>query len=157
MTAKQNMEIFLAFWERLSTVKQLNLNARTRFSNEKGWNQKGLGNVQVSKEGSSVLIFQEKGTWQGGEEQTGFTNMFRWTFDRNAGMITLERIRWGGENTSFLFHLAPSENYSLSSVDSHLCGGDIYFGQIYFDRHSLRLTWRIIGPKKNEEIDYFYT
>ena len=57
----------------------------------------------------------------------------------------------------FLFHLAPSGKHSLSSVDSHLCGGDVYFGQIQFDRYSLCSNWRVMGPKKNEEIAYYYS
>lgn len=156
MSPKKNMEILISFWDKLTQVKQLNLSARS-LSKDNGWNCKGAGEVGVTKEGSQIILFQEKGIWKGkDQEETSFSNIFRWTFDKNAGMISLERLRWGDENTAFLFHLAPSGNYSLSSVDSHLCGGDIYFGQIFFDRHCLRLTWRIIGPKKNEEINYLY-
>ena len=86
-----------------------------------------------------------------------FSNVFRWTLDRSAGVISLEHLRRGADHPVFLFHLAPSSKHSLSSVDSHLCEGDAYFGQVHFDRYSLRLNWRVIGPKKNEEIDYYYS
>lgn len=91
-----------------------------------------------------------------GKESTGFSNVFRWTLDRKAGVISLEHLRRGLDRPVFLFHLAPSGIQSLSSVDSHLCGDDTYFGQIHFDLYAFRLNWRVIGPKKNEEIDYFY-
>ncbi|MBS0654640.1 MAG: hypothetical protein JSR46_02585, partial [Verrucomicrobia bacterium] len=63
----------------------------------------------------------------------------------------------GIEHPTFLFHLVPTGRNALSSLDAHLCGDDAYFGQIHFDRHSMRLNWRVIGPQKNEEIDYYYS
>ena len=71
-------------------------------------------------------------------------------------MISLERLRRGPDPSVFLFRLALSGKNLLSSVDSHLCEGDTYFGQIHFNRYNLRLNWRVIGPKKNEKIDCFY-
>src|SRR4029077_659265 len=112
----------------------------------------------VTKKEDHTLIFHEKGIWQDKEgTEVNFSNVFRWTFDRHAKVIALEHLRRGPDHPVFLFYLAPSGNHSLSSVDSHLCGGDTYFGQIHFDRYSLRLNWRVIGPKKNEEIDYYYS
>jgi hypothetical protein len=151
-------KILLAFWEKLNTVTQLTYHAKTKSKEEKGWNGKGQGEVVVIKEAYTRLLFHEKGTWQGKQGgELAFSNVFRWTLDRNAGVISLEHLRRGPDHPIFLFHLAPSSKHSLSSVDSHLCGGDTYFGQIHFDRYSLRLNWRVIGPKKNEEIDYYYS
>lgn len=151
-------QILLKFWEKLQGVAQLTFNAKTKSKEGQGWNGKGKGEVLVIKKGDNVLIFNEKGTWQGKQnEEVSFSNVFRWTLDRSAGVIALEHLRRGPDHPVFLFHLAPSGKYSLSSVDSHLCGGDAYFGQIYFDRYSLRLNWRVIGPKKNEELDYYYS
>ncbi|MCE5316433.1 MAG: winged helix-turn-helix domain-containing protein [Parachlamydia sp.] len=146
-----------AFWEKLATVRQITFHAKSK-SEEIGWNGTGKGEVVVGKEGPNVLTFTEKGTWKGNQGgETTFRNVFRWTLDRNAGMISLDHLRRGEENPVFLFYLAPTSSSSLSSVDSHLCEGDTYFGQIHFDRTSLRLNWRIIGSKKNEEIDYYYS
>ncbi len=154
----EKIQVLLSFWMRLAEVRELTFNARTRSEEEGGWNGKGKGEVIVAKEGEEVLIFTEKGSWQGKQgKEIDFSNVFRWTLDRNAGVISLEHLRRGINHPVFLFHLAPSSNRSLSSVDSHLCGGDAYFGQIFYDRHALRLNWRVIGPKKNEEIDYYYT
>lgn len=155
---ENKVQILLAFWDKLRGVTQLTFHAKTQSKNEKGWNGKGQGEVIIIKEGSNTLIFNEKGTWQGKQGgEVSFNNIFRWTLDRNTGVISLEHLRRGPDHPVFLFHLAPSGKYSLSSVDSHLCEGDTYFGQIHFNHHNLRLNWRVIGLKKNEEIDYFYS
>ena len=150
--------VLAALWERLGNVKQLSFHAKTKSKEESGWNGKGKGEVTITKEGDNTLIFSEKGSWSGKQaEDVGFRNIFRWKLDQTAGVISLEHLRFGADRPVFLFHLAPTGNYSASSVDAHLCAEDSYFGRIVFDSRSLRLNWRVIGPKKNEEIDYFYS
>ncbi len=156
MTQEKRTKVLLFFWERLAATEHLMFHARTN-NKEGGWNGKGVGEVVAAKENDKVLIFTEKGKWQTPQgRDIDFSNAFRWTLDVSAGVISLEHLRHGAQRPVFLFHLAPAGSHSLSSIDSHLCGGDIYFGQIFCDRHSLRLKWRVIGPKKNEEMDYFY-
>jgi DNA-binding PadR family transcriptional regulator len=151
-------QILLTFWERLRQVKQLSFDAKSKSKEELGWVGKGKGEVVVNRDNDNVLIYNEKGTWLNKQgDQVSFTNVFRWTLDRHAGVISLEHLRRGADHPVFLFHLAPANAQSLSSVDSHLCEGDTYFGQIHLDVTSLRLNWRVIGPKKNEEIDYYYS
>lgn len=147
-----------AVWKRLCKVKQLTFHATSKSSDEGGWNGKGKGQVQVTKVNDNVLIFQEKGFWQDRNGQDiAFHNSFRWTLDAIGHTISLEHLRHGIDHPVFLFHLVPSTNQSLASLDSHLCEKDAYFGQIFCDRHTLRLHWRVIGPKKNEEIATYYT
>lgn len=156
--SENKTQVLLAFWDRLSNVTQLTFQAKTNSKEEGGWNGKGQGEVFITKNGNHEMIFNEKGTWQGKHAMdVSFTNVFRWRLDRNAKVISLEHLRRGSDHPVFLFHLTPSSQYSLSSVDSHLCEGDTYFGQIHFDAYSLRLNWRVIGPKKNEELDYYYS
>lgn len=151
-------QVLLSFWDKLSRVTRLTFNAKTKSKGDHGWNGKGKGEVLIAKEGGNILLFTEKGTWQGKEgTEFAFSNVFRWTLDRSSGVVALEHLRRGADHPVFLFYLAPSGKNALSSVDSHLCGGDTYFGQIQFETHSLRLNWRVIGPKKNEEIDYYYS
>lgn len=155
---EHRMPILLAFWKKLHQVKELSFHAKSKSKEGLGWNGKGKGEVIMTKENDNILIFNEKGTWlnpQGNE--FNFSNVFRWTLDRYAGTISLEHLRRGADHPVFLFHLAPSSKQALSSIDSHLCGGDTYFGQIHFNLNSLRLNWRVIGPQKNEEMDYYYT
>lgn len=155
---QEKNQLLLTFWEKLKQVTQLTFHAKTKSKEETGWSGKGQGEVILTQEGAGTLIFQERGHWHGKEgAEVTFSNVFRWTLDQAAGVISLEHLRRGPEHPVFLFHLAPSSKRSLSSVDSHLCGGDSYFGQICLDIYGLRLHWRVIGPHKNEEIDYYYS
>lgn len=155
---ENKIHILFDFWKRLNTITQLTFHAKSKSKEEQGWHGKGKGEVTLTKEGDNILIFHEKGYWQGKQgQEMNFTNIFRWTLDRYAGIISLEHLRRGFENPVLLLHLAPANKHLLSSIDSHLCEGDTYFGQIHFDPHSIRLNWRVIGPRKNEEMDYFYS
>ena len=150
--------MLLGFWDRLKTVKQFTRLAQSRASDEKSWNGKGKGEVLVSKLKDSVLVFHERGSWHVKEgSDISFSNTFRWTLDRSAGMISLEHLRLGPDQPVFLFHLIPTDNNLLASVDGHFCAEDVYLATIPWDRHSIRLNWRVIGPKKNEELEYTYT
>lgn len=155
---KHKGQVLLAFWDRLCSVKALSFMAKSKSKQPSGWNGKGTGQVTVAKEGPYTLVFTEKGSWQGKQtEEFSFSNAFRWTLDRQTNMISLEHLRRGLNHPVLLFYLAPTGANTLSSVDSYLCEGDVYFGQIHFDNYCLRLHWRVIGPKKNEEIDYYYS
>ena len=155
---ENSRQTLFKFWERLRKVTQLSFIAKSKSKEELGWSGKGKGEVTITREHDNVLIYNEKGMWLNKQgDQVSFTNVFRWTLDRHTGLISLEHLRRGADHPVFLFHLAPANAHSLSSVDSHLCEGDTYFGQIHLDSNSLRLNWRVIGPKKNEEIDYYYS
>jgi hypothetical protein len=147
-----------AFWSKLEGLTKLTFNAKTKLKGAGGWNGQGKGSVAVKKAGKDTLITEEKGSWKDKDgNETNFTSSFRWTLNRNTGYISLEHLRHGMTHPVFLFYLAPSGKNSLSSLQSHLCGRDSYFGEIHFDPYSLSLNWRVIGPKKNEEIDYYYS
>jgi DNA-binding transcriptional ArsR family regulator len=154
---EEKMITLHTFWTRLVNVTQLDFEAKSQSTEQAGWNGKGKGKVFVAKD-KNTLIFTERGSWKNRQNQeVGFSNVFRWTFNEKAGVISLEHLRQGPNHPVELFKLAPSGKQTLSSIDSHLCGGDLYFGQIHIDPNSLRLNWRVIGPKKNEEIDYYYS
>ena len=146
-------KIILTFWEKLTQVRKISFAARSK--NKEGWNGKGMGEVQVVKE-ENTLLFAEKGQWHGRQGQVNFSNTFRWTLDRDEALISLEHLRYGFDNPVLLCHLAAKTPHALSSIDSHLCEEDHYFGQLFIDRYGLRLNWRILGPRKDEEIDYYY-
>lgn len=155
---EKKLDVLLACWDKLAAVKKLSFKAKSQSKEAQGWNGKGIGEVFIKKETNIQLLFSEKGSWRNVHgNEFAFSNIFRWSLDKTRGVISLEHLRRGIENPVFLFHLAPSSNKTLSSVDSHLCEGDTYFGQIQLDKHSIRLNWRVIGPKKNEEIDYYYS
>ena len=146
---------FSAFWEQLKTVKEFTRLVQSR--QENGWNGKGRGEVLVVQPVENVLVFHEKGSWQAQQGQMiNFSNTFRWTLDRDAGMISLEHLRHGPDQPVFLFYLVLARNHLLKPLNSHLCGEDVYLATVPWDRQSIRLKWRVIGPKKNEEMECCY-
>jgi hypothetical protein len=148
-------------WAKLQSVQTLCFSAKSKSigsASVSGWNGIGKGNVEIKRAESAILIFNERGSWTSEDhKQFEFSNVFRWTFQPEFGSIMLEHLRFGVQNPVFLFSLAPIDAHTLESVDSHVCNGDSYFGQLRFDKHYLQFNWRVIGPKKNEEIDYLYT
>lgn len=154
----ENLDVLLCFWQKLKQVKHLAFKAKSNNKAEGGWNGKGTGEVHTTLDNDNTLIFHERGRWHTADQREfEFSNTFRWSIDRQRQMISLEHLRRGPNLPVFLFHLIPSGNHSLTSVDSHLCGGDVYFGQISCNTQRLRLHWRVIGPQKNEELDYYYS
>jgi len=146
-----------SFWERLKSVSHFTRQAHSRSKEEKGWEGKGKGDVLVVRQSDSVLIFHERGSWKVEQgKDIEFSNIFRWTFDRRACLISLEHLRLGPDHPVFLFHLAPMRHNLLASVESHLCEEDSYLAQIPWDQDCIRLNWRVIGPRKNEELEYCY-
>ena len=145
------------FWGKLLNVDRLVINVKLFWLKQEDNEKKGKGNVTLSKMNPNTLVFQERGVWEiENFPETNFTNTYRWTLDKKAGMISLEHLRYGINNSVFLFHLFPSGDSTLESIDSHLCGDDVYFGKILWVKEGIHFSIRVIGPKKNEEIQYFY-
>ena len=147
-----------ACWEKMAQVISLTYSAKSKSSNMPVWNGLGKGNVEVQRTHENVLIYNEKGVWISEEKhQLDFKNVFRWTLHPIQGVISLEHLRYGPQHPVYLFDLVPSGINTMESVDAHVCHDDSYFGKMRCDQHYLQLNWRVIGPKKNEEIDYLYT
>lgn len=148
-----------SFWEKLVSIQTMCFSAKSKSMGQiTGWNGIGKGVVEVKFEEETVLIFKERGSWISEEKKEhDFSNVFRWTLQLQQGVITLEHLRFGAQHPVFLFSLIPVDANTLESIDSHVCNDDSYFGQIRCDKHFIQFNWRVIGPKKNEEIDYLYT
>jgi len=146
----------LEFWDRLGKVERLSFSTKSR-QGEESTTKTGKAEVLVSAPSSSHLIFQEKGYWFLDQlPETAFTNAFRWTLDLKTALITLEHLRYGPAHPVFLFHLAPTRPSLLESVDAHLCAEDTYLGSLTWSPQSIEFHWRIIGPRKNDELTYYY-
>ena len=151
---KNKLRVLYDFWDKLNSISSVTFSANSKTSDGDNWQGHGRGEVSIEKENSNTIIFNEKGLWN--DKNLNFSNVFKWTLDRSAEVISLEHLRNGHDHPVFLFHLAPSTMHSLASVNSYLCEGDTYFGKIHFDQFSVNLNWRIIGSIKNETIDYCY-
>lgn len=155
---KEEQTLLLNVWNRLQTITKVTFTARSSSMSMGRTTGKGKGDLLVTYDGNATLLFHEEGVWvdeKGQEFQ--FNNLFRWTLNRLEALIGLEHLRRGINHPVFLFHLKQSGPSTLESVHSHLCGDDTYFGHLAYAKETLKLNWRIIGPKKNEEIEYIYT
>lgn len=144
-----------AFWEQLGRTRRLSFSAKTR----QGEPTIRIGKAEVNVEMSqpNVLVFHEKGFWLVNEfPDTGFNNVFRWTYDPHRILIALEHLRYGIKHPVFLFHLTPTASGRLESIDPHLCSEDTYMGNIAWKQGRIDFQWRIIGPKKNDDLIYRY-
>jgi hypothetical protein len=145
----------LAFWQRLKMVKRFTRTAFSRTQELKGWNERGQGTVAVREESSFSLLFHERGSWQS-NQNIEFSNVFRWSLDLRSGLISLEHLRHGPLEPVFLLFLVAAGPNLLVSSGSHVCEEDIYIAQAPWDEYTIRLNWRVIGPHKNEEMEYGY-
>lgn len=140
-------------WSLLQSVRALRFEALSQANT--GWNGRGGGSVDVSHPHPSVVIFNESGTWR---SQTGvesrFSNVFRWT--RTGDTLRLEHLRFGSENPVFLFDMAPNNEGHWREVNPHECRHDCYHATLRVEGSKLRIAWTIIGPRKNESIEYVY-
>lgn len=144
-------------WNKLTNIKNLSFSANSQGQGSSGWNGIGKGKVQVRRHNDNTIVFDENGSWMSREgNEFTFTNVFRWTLDRFQNLVTLEHLRFGENNPVFLFHLTQIDEETLESVSSYICKEDTYLGQVRCDDYSIKFNWRIIGPKKNEEIEYIY-
>lgn len=153
LSFKQAQDSLLKCWSQLKAVQHLQTHAKLVSDPTL---KQGKADVKVSQESPSVICFQECGVWQmeNGRE-ISFSNTWRWTLDLSSGTIALERLGQGKKPVS-LFHLKPKKENLLASIDSHLCGSDAYFGQVQLGPHFLQLSWKILGPKKNDRIETSY-
>ncbi len=156
LTPKERQEVLLTCWRRMVEFKWLLIHARMQSRERKETHRKGKGEVSVIREGERTLLFQEQGIWQASDgKEIHFTNTLRWTLDLSSATLTLEHLRY--REPVFLFQLQPTASSKLTSIDSHLCGQDAYFGTIHLDPHFLKLSWRIMGPHKNDQIECLYS
>lgn len=147
----------ISFWKKLSSVTKLLTSAKQREGDSPS-TQSGKAEVKVIAPSETTLIFQEKGHWVSDDfPSTSFSNSFRWTLDISASLISLEHLRYGATHPVFLLHFTPTKKRLLESVDAHLCAEDTYLGNISWDAHSIDFHWRIIGPKKNQQLLYHYS
>ena len=54
----------------------------------------------------------------------------------------------------YLFDLAFVEAMRMQSIEPHVCDKDLYTAQlVIMDKH-LNIDWSVIGPSKNDTIEY---
>lgn len=149
-------QLLKEIWEKLKSIRYVFFSAKTK--NQAGANIKGKGDVKVLMEEEGTIIFKEQGRWRNQQgKECDFSNSYRWKWNREAQAISLEHLRMGLERPVFLLDLIPTSENELESLHSHLCQEDTYVGRILCDPDFIQLSWRVFGPKKNDEIVCLYT
>jgi len=144
----------LRVWQKMQTISTVILEFR---KDNRSYGH-GEGLIEITKDEEGALIFNEKGKWKSLKgESFDFNNCFRWRLNHFEGLLSLEHLRFGPQNPVFLFHLALKGPSYFESIDAHLCDEDTYFGALTQKNKSVHLNWRILGPKKNEEIAFVYS
>ena len=146
------MTPLLELWADLSRVRSLQFVAQS--GSATGWKGRGRGSVVVEAFGDDVQTFTESGTWhtEAGRELR-FHNVYRWT--RTDPTLRLEHLRFGIDHPVYLFDLAQTGDGEWRSVSPHLCGEDRY-SAVLLVGNSLTLRWEVVGPTKQEVIEYDY-
>lgn len=157
LTEREHRQELQAFWGRLAQVKKLSVSAKVKQEEESSI-QMGKAEVQVIASSPSVFLFKERGYWLADHfPGTEFSNAFRWTLDVSKILISVEHLRYGSERPVHLLQLTPSFQGCLESIDPHLCIEDHYMGNIAWSAKEICFHWRVIGPKKNDELIYRYS
>lgn len=145
-------------WQRLLQVKALTFSAQSRAEQPSGWNGVGKAEVEIKATSSHQAIFQEKGIWTAEDgKQFDFKNIFRWSLNKMKPLISLEHLRHGLDKPVLLFELTPINDKRFETLHPYLCRQDTYLAHLSCERRHIDLHWRIIGPRKNEEIHYIYS
>lgn len=145
------------FWNRLEKVSRFVLRAKSLSEKEKERDTEGRGDVIVVKTSDTSLIFQEKGCWEMGFGSTAaFTNTWCWVLNKDERFISLEHLRRGPNAPVFLCRFIPIGLHHLTSVGDHLCGEDAYSAEVAWDKFEIFLNWQVMGPRKNEGIQWCY-
>lgn len=153
----QSRAAFVEAMQLLDVLRQVtNLRFSARSESATGWNGDGVGTVVVETPSRDVLIFRETGEWKpAGAMPLRFSNVYRWSCVAPR-LIRLEHLRFGTDKPVVLFDLAPDSKSVWSSVSPHECRDDCYSARLQVRETCVTVSWRIVGPQKREEIEYFY-
>jgi hypothetical protein len=145
-------------WKSLQRMTHLSFSAKSNMPSPSGWNGTGKAEVQSSKTSPNCLVFQETGVWTSDQgKQYDFKNSYRWTKDPRRQVIALEHLRHGRDHPVFLFELTPVSPSRFETTQPFLCRNDTYFAELNSLPTGIEFHWRILGPKKNEQIHYIYS
>lgn len=141
-----SMTSLSALWKRLQCISRF-----TFHSKSPSWDRKGEGKVKV-KASSNSLIFEERGEWTDAKNTLSFTNQLRWGLEEK--FLTLEHLRQN--DPVFLLDFIFQKGRILSH-NNHLCGDDLYKGEITLKPEQIQFNWHVSGPKKAEKIEIIYS
>ncbi len=149
------MQTLAEVLSRLRKVQALTFTARS--GKATGWDGVGTGKVAVFNEGTSTVVFSESGLWKPSipdRPAVRFNNVFRWS--KSGDFLRLEHLRFGPEHPVLLLDMALSSDGRWREVTPHECKEDCYTASMSAEGDLLRVSWTILGPRKQESILYTY-
>jgi hypothetical protein len=144
------------FIDRLRSVDSLEFTARSDAAT--GWDGGGSGLVSIESNEAGTVIFREAGVFTPAHGRPlDFRNIYRWTL-HGTDAVRLDHLRRGQDQPVHLFDLSVSagQESTWASREPHRCAADRYSARCEIGDGIIELHWRIIGPRKNETIDYQY-
>ena len=135
-------------WQQLKKITSFQ--RHTYIDSKKKWS--GSGTVSVSTT-LDTLTLHEEGYWHV-STPIFFSNTFVYTLNQQSLSLAYKRI--DPVNPTFLFHLSADTTQRLSSIQPHVCHHDDYYATLTWNAEMITLNCRILGPKKNETLEYIY-
>jgi|TARA_B110000037_G_scaffold221312_1_gene291816 hypothetical protein len=142
-------------WRILPTIRSFTSTVASGPNSKTGWTGETNGTVEVQKSADGDQIdFIEKGTLTTAEGKTiATTNHWQWNRAENSIQLSHRRR----DKPVLLAELKePATGQSFHSPSPHLCGEDVYALNLEIAGTTLRLNWRITGPKKDERLVSVY-
>ncbi|MFT4694050.1 MAG: hypothetical protein ACI8TE_000949 [Francisella sp.] len=141
----------------LINIQNFKFKATAGEKSSTNWNGIGQGKVITCLKGNK-LFFIEEGSFKLNniQKETKIFNEYIWT-QLSENKLRLSHSRFGYDNEVILFELEPITNTQWASIEPHICGKDLYSAELLITNNHIKLKWRIIGPKKDETIEYFYS
>lgn len=88
--------------------------------------------------------------------EVAFKNVYRWRALLESQSLRLEGLRFGHDNSVYLFDLKQTDESAWQSVELHVCRDNLYRPIVKRDGEFLTLPWTSEGPTKNESIHYLH-
>ncbi len=149
---QQSKQRIQQLWQSLKTVDSYHFDSFPGPDSKTAWQGSGSGTVSIHSDDQTIR-FIESGLFHTADgAELNSANVFVW--ERLAESISLSHHR--REQPVFLFELVPTAEHRWSSARDHVCGDDVYSGELNEMPTGFELTWRIKGPKKDECLFYRY-
>ena len=123
------------------------------------WNGRAKATIDVQSvdtcSGKIIHLF-EKGQFCSdcSDSSFPFSNTFKLVCQSDT--IAFYHERFGAQNPVWLFDLVAISHNTLINKAVHQCVQDQYTVLITLNEKDIEMQWNIIGPRKNEKINYHY-
>jgi Family of unknown function (DUF6314) len=146
-----------AIWKKLATINTLHFSVRSHKSAGPG-NYQGAGHVRIVWVGDSAIEFEESGVWHLPRgKPVHFSNIYRWLKSEDSHSLNLYHRRTDVLDPVFLCTFSPVQHGIRLRATPHVCGQDLYLGDLLVKNNTIELRWKIAGPNKDDTLTVSYS